>query len=239
MAREPASIRHKNPGAMWPGKIATKWGSKAWAYLNDGTGQGGNGKGNKIATFEQWLDGCSAQLDLWRSSVNYRNKTLAAALKTWSGGNHVEAYIQHVIRKIPDMTRNTVMNEAFWASPNGLLFLKVQAAHEAGKLMPVSDTTWRAAQLRVMETKAKVAASAPKKATVSGSTGTGAAVTAAEGGFPLWAAALIGVAVAVAIFVIWKVKQNKQAATERPAFVGPPVDVDVTATVIPAAPTGV
>ncbi len=53
---EPAAIRHKNPGAMWPGPIATKWGSKKWVYLSDGTGQGGGGKGNKIGTFDNWVD---------------------------------------------------------------------------------------------------------------------------------------------------------------------------------------
>lgn len=220
--REPAAIRYKNPGAMWPNKIATKWGSTRWVYLSDGTGQGGGGHGNKIAIFEAWVDGICAQLDLWRTSVNYRNKTLAAALKIWSGGNHVEAYIAHVIRLIPDMTRNTVMNEVFWAGPNGVKFLKVQAAHEAGRQMPVPDPTWFDAQKRVMSTKAKVAASTQKKSTVAVSTGAGSTATAVSGGFPLWAAVLIGLGIAVAIFVVWKIKQNRQAATERPAFVLPP-----------------
>lgn len=39
----PASIRYKNPGAMWGSKLAIKWGASPRAVsLNDGTGQGNN-----------------------------------------------------------------------------------------------------------------------------------------------------------------------------------------------------
>lgn len=151
MAREPAAIRHKNPGAMWPGKIASKWGSTGWVYLNDGTGQGGNGQGNKIATFSNWVDGICAQLDLWRSSLHYKNKPFHQAIRTWSGGNNVESYINYVLVRIPGMTRDTVMNDAFWRSPNGIRFLKVQAGHEAGKPIPASDADYREAQRRVFK----------------------------------------------------------------------------------------
>lgn len=203
---EPAAIRHKNPGAMWPGKIATKWGSKRWVYLNDGTGQGGNGKGNKIATFDNWIDGICAQLDLWRTSANYKNKKLKDALRIWSGGNHVESYIAYVTKRIPGMTRDTVMDDAFWRGPNGPRFLKVQAMHEAGKAMPVPESMWADAQKRVFA--GKLPAAGPEtKTTVAVGTGGGATATALEGGFPLWAALLIGIGVAVVIFIIWKMKQ--------------------------------
>jgi len=230
MAREPAAIRYKNPGAMWPNARATKWGSKSWVYLNDGTGQGGNGKGNKIAIFEEWVGGICAQLDLWRSSQNYRNKTLAAALKIWSGGNHVEAYITHVTRKIPSMTRNTVMNDEFWRGPNGVTFLKVQAAHEAGKPMPVADPIWVDAQKRVMSGAAPKVATAKQKGTVAAGGGTSATATAVQGGFnPIWALA-IGVAVAVAIYAIWRYKQTRVVKADLPAVLAPPPDVTVAVT---------
>jgi hypothetical protein len=228
---EPAAIRYKNPGAMWPNKIATKWGSVRWVYLNDGTGQGGNGKGNKIAIFGFWVQGICAQLDLWRSSQNYRNKTLAAALKIWSGGNHVEAYIAHVIRRIPSMTRDTVMNDAFWSGPNGIKFLQVQAAHEAGRAMPVADAEWLEAQKRVMSGAPPKVATTKQKGTVAAGGGTSATVTAAHGGFPLWVAVLIGLGVAVAIFVIWKYKQSRIIKADLPAVAfPPPVDVTVAVT---------
>lgn len=214
MAREPAAIRYKNPGAMWPGPTATKWGSKRWIYLNDGTGQGGNGKGNKIAIFDNWIDGICAQLDLWRTSKNYKNKTLYNALKVWSGGNHVNAYVTYVCKRIPGMTAMTVMNDAFWRSPKGALFLKVQAMHEAGKAMPVADDLWTRAQARVFAGKIPEAVVKP---TVSVGTGATATATAVEGGFPLWAAVLIGVGIAVAIFAIWWFK-NRPAAVTAPVI---------------------
>lgn len=198
---EPAAIRHKNPGAMWPGAIATKWGSKKWAYLNDGTGQGGNGKGNKIATFDNWVDGICAQLDLWRTSKNYRNKRFADAIAIWSGGNNVPAYINYVKARIPGMNENTVMNDAFWRGPMGVKFLQVQAGHEAGKPIPAPEADWIEAQRRVFAGTSTAKKSAG--AIVAGGAAAGAAQQAGLG--VGW---IIGVAVACAVvaFIIWKRK---------------------------------
>lgn len=201
---EPASIRTKNPGAMWPGAIPTKWGSKKWVYLSDGTGQGGGGRGNKIAYFDTFEDGCCAQLDLWRTSANYKNKPFAKAITVWSGGNHVESYIKFVTDRVPGMTRNTVMDDAFWRSPMALGFLKAQAWHEAGKRYPASDQDFINAQKRVMggilPTKNTV-----KKAATSIATGTLTGATAAsQGGFNLPVALAIGLGISVVIFLVWK-----------------------------------
>lgn len=143
---EPASIRTKNPGAMWPGPTATKWGSTDFIALNDGTGQG-----NKIAIFDTWVQGICAQLDLWRTSDKYRNKQFSDAIAIWSGGNNVEDYIAYVLKRVPGMDRNTVMNDEFWKGPMGLAFLKAQAGHEAGKKYPAPDDDWAEAQRRVFE----------------------------------------------------------------------------------------
>lgn len=200
---EPAAIRHKNPGAMWPGAIATKWGSTKWVYLNDGTGQGGNGKGNKIATFDNWVDGICAQLDLWRTSKNYRNKRFADAIAIWSGGNNVLAYIGHVKSRIPGMDENTVMNDAFWRGPMGVKFLQVQAAHEAGKPIPAPDADWMEAQRRVFS-----GVSTPKKSAGAVVAGGAAAGAAHQSGLSIGWIVAIGVAVAVAAFLIWKLKRK-------------------------------
>lgn len=202
---EPAAIRHKNPGAMWPGAIATKWGSKKWVYLNDGTGQGGNGRGNKIATFDNWVDGICAQLDLWRTSPNYKNKRFADAIRIWSGGNNVPAYISYVKARIPGMDENTIMNDAFWQSPNGIKFLKVQAGHEAGKPIPAPDADWIEAQRRVF--------SGAKPSTTKKSAGAvvaagGAVIVAQQAGLGIEWIIAIGAAVAVAAFIIWKIKKG-------------------------------
>lgn len=144
--RIPASIRYKNPGAMWGSALAIKWGASPRAVtLNDGKGQG-----NNIAVFPTYVQGICAQLDLWRTSKNYRNKEFEDAIAIWSGGNYVESYIKFVLDRVPGMTRKTVMNDDFWLSPMGIGFLKAQAWHEAGQRYPAADADWIEAQRRVM-----------------------------------------------------------------------------------------
>jgi hypothetical protein len=143
--RDPPTILYKNPGAMWGSALAIKWGAeKQPVSLNDGTGQG-----NNIAVFPTYVQGICAQLDLWRSSKHYRNKRFCDAIAIWSGGNHVESYIDFVLRRVPGMTRNTIMDDNFWRGPMGLAFLKAQAWHEAGKSYPAPDVDWIEAQRRV------------------------------------------------------------------------------------------
>jgi hypothetical protein len=123
------------------------------------------------------------------------------------------------------------MNDAFWSGPNGIKFLQVQAAHEAGRAMPVADAEWVEAQKRVMAGAPPKVATTKQKGTVAAGGGTSATVTAAQGGFPLWAAILIGLGVAVAIFVIWKIKQSRVIKSELPAVLAlPPADVTVAVT---------
>lgn len=142
MAREPASIRYRNPGAMWGSALARKWGAeKDPIALADGTGQG-----NNIAVFPTYVQGICAQLDLWRTSKNYRGKRFSDAIRVWSGGNHVESYIKFVCDRVPGMTRDTVMNDDFWRSGMGIGFLKAQAWHEAGKRYPAPEEDWLKAQ---------------------------------------------------------------------------------------------
>lgn len=154
---EPASIRYKNPGAMWGSALAVKWGAEKKAVsLKDGTGQG-----NNIAVFPTYVQGICAQLDLWRTSKNYKNKKFCDAITIWSGGNNVESYIKFVLARVPGMTRNTVMDDAFWRSPMGIAFLKAQAWHEAGKQYPAPDTDWVRAQAIVFSGAAPVVPSKP------------------------------------------------------------------------------
>lgn len=157
--REPASIRYKNPGAMWGSALAIKWGAAPKAVtLNDGKGQG-----NNIAVFPTYVQGICAQLDLWRTSKNYKNKRFADAIAIWSGHNNVESYIKFVLARVPGMTRDTVMNDVFWKSVRGIQFLKAQAWHEAGKQYPAPDADWIEAQRRVFSGSTQPAPAAPAK----------------------------------------------------------------------------
>lgn len=143
--REPASIRFNNPGAMWGGNaLARKWGATANIPLNDGKGQG-----NTIAFFPTKVAGAAAQFDLWRTSGHYRNKKLSDAIKTWSGGNSWGSYVNFLTSRVPGLTGNTVINEAFLSSPSGVAMMKAQAWHEAGKPYPMTDAEWLQAQAKV------------------------------------------------------------------------------------------
>lgn len=138
---EPASIRYKNPGAMWGGNaISKKWGEMGNVSLNDGLGQG-----NRIAVFPDYVHGICAQIDLWRSP-RYHNKRFADAIKIWSGGNWVQSYIDFVTKRVSGMTEDTIMSDAMLNSPMGVSFLRAQAWHEAGKQYPAPDGDWIKAQ---------------------------------------------------------------------------------------------
>jgi hypothetical protein len=185
MAKLPASIRYKNPGAMWGSALARKWGATKQVNLADGTGQN-----NNIAVFPTYVQGICAQLDLWRTSKHYRNKPFKDAIRVWSGGNHVESYIAFVLKRVPGMTRDTIMNDAFWRSPMGIAFLKAQAWHEAGREYPAPAADWVEAQRRVFAGK-----NAGKVA--GGVIAAGGAAAAASGDIGV-AAFVIGAALLVA-----------------------------------------
>lgn len=196
---EPASIRFKNPGAMWGSPLAIKWGAaKKAVSLNDGTGQG-----NNIAVFPTYVQGICAQLDLWRTSPNYRNKRFADAIAIWSGHNHVESYIAFVLKRVPGMTRGTVMNDDFWKGQMGIAFLKAQAWHEAGKPYPALDADWVEAQRRVFSGRPAV-----KKSAGAIVAGGGAVIVAHQSGLGFEWVVGICLAAAVAAFVIWKIKRS-------------------------------
>jgi hypothetical protein len=219
---EPASIRYKNPGAMWGNALAIKWGAaKKAVTLNDGKGQG-----NNIAVFPTFLQGICAQMDLWRTSKNYRNKRFADAISIWSGHNSVEQYIAFVCKRVPGMTRNTLMDDAFWRSDMAIGFLKAQAGHEAGKVYPAPPEDWIAAQKRVLS--GVPTANTVKKAAVSVTSGVVPTVAAGtQGGLSLPVALAIGLGIALVVFLVWKFKPTKSAEakaaeeTPHPALVAP------------------
>lgn len=188
MAKEPASIRYKNPGAMWGGDFATKWGAQAGkgVSLNDGTGQG-----NTIAVFPTYVDGIAAQVALWRAP-RYRNKKFKDAIIPWSGGNNVPSYIKLVKSYVPGFSGETVINDEFLLGPHGIAFLKAQAFHEAGRKYPASDAEWEAGREKafrggylakavkvVVENKGKIIATA-RTTGLTGGAGTLVAATVKE-----------------------------------------------------------
>lgn len=132
---EPVSIRTKNPGAMWPGPVATKFGSKEWIPC------GGN---NKCAVFPTYEQGAAAQFYLW--ATRYSNMKLSAAIFKWSGQNSSDAYTKFMTGRVPSLSLDDKITDSFLSSAKGLAFMKAQAQWEAGKPYPMTDEQWRRGQ---------------------------------------------------------------------------------------------
>lgn len=132
---EPVSIRSKNPGAMWPGPVATKFGSKEWWPC------AGN---NKIAVFPTFEQGAAAEFYLW--ATKYSDMSLAAAIRRWSGENSPAEYAKFLQKRVPGVTLNTQLTPEFFQSEDGLKFMIAQSQWEAGKPYPMTEAQFRAGQ---------------------------------------------------------------------------------------------
>ena len=136
MAIVPASIRNKNPGAMYPGKSARKFGSSSYETLRskDGT--------HKIATFKSHTHGVAALFDLLGSPA-YTDRTIREAITKWCGGYYAGTYLRVLEEKSgikpDDMLTQEMVHNADIAIPIG----RAMALQEAGREYPVDDAGWR------------------------------------------------------------------------------------------------
>lgn len=133
-----ASIRSNNPGAMWPGASSRRHGAVQQQMLADGLGQG-----NRIAIFPDAISGAAALFDLWYRA--YTDRKLKDAIKKWSGGNHLQSYLDVFIERanIPPgmiITKDMIKHPEF-----AVRFAKAMAWHEAGEEFPLTDEQWRMA----------------------------------------------------------------------------------------------
>jgi hypothetical protein len=135
---EPVSIRTNNPGAMWGGKRAEKWGATDDIVLHDG-------QNNHAAVFPTKVQGAAAQFDLWTS---YTGMTFGAAIAKWSGGNSSPQYVAFLARRT-GISPTDVITVRLLSGPKGLELMKAQAQWEAGKSYPMTDAEWQVAQQMV------------------------------------------------------------------------------------------
>lgn len=196
---EPVSIRTNNPGAMWGGSRARKWGATDDLVLHDG-------QSNHIAVFPTRVDGAAAQFDLWRAS--YSNMSLAAAVRKWSGGNSSSAYVSFLETHSGIASTETITTKLL-AGPRGMALVKAQAQWEAGKPYPMSDAEWKEAQAKVfapiplppdvepVQPKQKVS----PHAKAGGVVAAGAAASTQAASY--WQIAVIAVAVVAAVIGIY------------------------------------
>ena len=137
--KTPASVRYNNPGAMWDGPSASKFGSKTHGVLSDG---------NHIAYFGTPEAGAAAQFDLL-SSPKYVNRMIGPLIDEWSGSTggkgNVSQYATNVAQSIGRTPADPLTPEIL-RGPEGIVLAKAQAKWETGYDYPMSDDQWRAAQ---------------------------------------------------------------------------------------------
>lgn len=138
----PASIRNKNPGAMYPGKSAKKFGSTSYETLKSKDGV------HKIATFPTSTHGAAAQFDLLARV--YTGMTIEKAITKWCGNFYAPTYLK-VLKDRADVTPETVLTRAMLADHEfAIPFAKAMAWQEAGCDFPLKDDEWLEAHQMAM-----------------------------------------------------------------------------------------
>lgn len=137
MKRIPASIRNKNPGAMYPGRSSRKFGSTAFEILRskDGT--------HKIATFPTSEHGAAAQFDLLHRS--YCDRTIEKAIKKWCGGYYAMSYLK-ILDDKAGIKATDILTKRMVKDPDiAIPIAKAMAWQEAGRDYPLDDDEWKSA----------------------------------------------------------------------------------------------
>lgn len=151
----PASIRHKNPGAMGLGKSAKLFGAVRETTLSDG-------HQNKIATFPTSVDGAGAMFHLLRTG-SYYGMTIWNALYRWGGGEELarrgnaklarertDEYATRIERH-SRFTRDDKISADWLEDPvKAIEFGKAMARHEADMEYPMTDAQWAEAHAEFM-----------------------------------------------------------------------------------------
>lgn len=122
-----ANVRHNNPGAMYPGRAATMFGS---------TGTGIIGGGHKIATFPSPVHGAAANMQNLTSG-GYIGMTIGGAISKWSGGGR---------GSVPGYNSSQIITPEMARDPDFMIpFMKAIAAGEAPGNYPMDDAQWQQA----------------------------------------------------------------------------------------------
>lgn len=185
MMPSPISIRTNNPGAMWLGPSAKRFG--ATSTITVGV--------NNVAVFPTAVQGAAAQFDLWTRS--YSNMTLGEAIKRWSGGNSSADYAKRLCQNT-GLTLDSVISRTLLAGPVGINLMKAQAQWEAGQPYPLSDDQWAEAQK--MGTAGTPISTHAKAGSTGGAAGAGAAAAAHQAGFSPLVVVIVFVAVAAVVY---------------------------------------
>jgi hypothetical protein len=138
--KSPASVRNQNPGAIWPGPRAAKFGAIGYEQLHDKAR-------NKIAVFPDMVTGTAAQFSLL--AEQFVGKTLREAIDVWSGHTggrkQVNAYTAAVAEAI-DGSPDTVITKEMLKGPKGRAFVRAMAKIESGREIDLAEEELSKAQ---------------------------------------------------------------------------------------------
>lgn len=140
----PASIRNNNPGAIYPGPAAKKFGGKVGEVLKSRDGS------HPIVIFPTPVHGAAALFHnlMHAKGVTghyYRGRTLSKAIETWCGSIRAQSYLR-LIEQQSGIKATDVLSEEFLRDPERAVQLaKAMARHEAGKDYPLEANEWLAA----------------------------------------------------------------------------------------------
>lgn len=133
----PASIRNRNPGAMYPGPSAKRFGATSHETLRSKDGV------HKIATFPTSVHGAAAQFDLLNR--DYTGMTLEKAIEKWCGNYYAAIYLK-VLKDRASVEPSSVLTKAMLADGDiAIPIAKAMAWQEAGCDYPLKDEEWREA----------------------------------------------------------------------------------------------
>lgn len=130
-----ANQRYNNPGAMYPGSIAKKYGSLSFGYLLSDNGK------HKIAFFPTPEAGAAANIQNMKN--NYSDLSVGAAIRKWRGVDK-DGNPNPGSDFVPDGFKSSdSMDEIVYDKERMIDFMKKMAKHEGSNYL--SDAQWNKA----------------------------------------------------------------------------------------------
>jgi hypothetical protein len=137
----PASIRNNNPGALYMGPSARKFGATSKEILVSRDGK------HQIATFPTAVHGAAALFDNLMNAKGvtgyyYRGRTLDKAIATWCGSIRAHTYLRLIEQKT-GLKPDVVLSVDFLRDADRTIQLaQAMAFHEAGQDYPLKANEW-------------------------------------------------------------------------------------------------
>lgn len=144
--RVPASIRNKNPGAMYPGEASKRFGSTTFEILRSTDGE------HRCATFATHEQGAAALFWLL-SQPRYANgqRTLEQIIRKWCGDFRTGSYLKTLESKTGVNGSTVLTVDMLKNAEIAIPLARAMAVQEAGVDYPLAEPGWRVAHDMVFD----------------------------------------------------------------------------------------